>query len=60
MEKKNIMAQELFEAMVDGAIDDLRDSGLDKREIFNIIEGHFGLHYTETLCNIKPETSLEF
>lgn len=54
------MAQELFEAMVDGAIDDLRDSGLDKREIFNIIEGHFGLHYAKTLCSIKPETSLGF
>ncbi len=50
---KRIMAQELFEAMVDGAIDDLRESGLEHREIFRIVEEHFGRHYALTLCG-KP------
>lgn len=47
---KRIMAQEIFEAMVDGAIDDLRKSGLEAREIFRIVEENFGRHYALMLC----------
>ncbi|MEE9420451.1 MAG: hypothetical protein V3W43_13280 [Desulfatiglandaceae bacterium] len=50
MEKKNVMAQEIFDAMVDGAIEDLRKCGLDKKEIFNIIKEHLGLRYADKLC----------
>ena len=45
------MAQELFDATVDGAIEDLRKSGLDIEEIFHIIEQQFGLLYARKFCD---------
>jgi len=50
MDKKNVMAQEIFDAMVDEAIEDLRKSGLDKREMFTVIEEHMGRQYAEKFC----------
>ena len=51
MENKNVMAQEIFDAMVDEAIEDLRKSGLDIKEIFSIIKDHIGLRYANKFCN---------
>jgi hypothetical protein len=51
MENKNVMAQEVFDAMVDEAIEDLRKSGLNIKEIFSIIKDHFGLRYANEFCN---------
>ena len=45
------MAQEVFDAMVDAAIEDLRKSGLDMKEIFTIIRDLLGLRYANKFCN---------
>ena len=37
---KRVMAQEIFDAMVDGAIDDLRKCGLSSEEVYIIVENH--------------------
>jgi hypothetical protein len=50
MENKKVMAQEVFDAMVDAAIEDLRKSGLDMKEIFSIIKDYFGLRYADRFC----------
>ena len=47
---KRIMAQEIFDAMVDGAIEDLRKSGLSTKEVYSIVENHFGERYAEEFC----------
>ena len=51
MENENVMAQEVFDAMVDAAIEDLRKSGLDMKEIFSIIKDHLGLRYADKFCS---------
>ncbi|UCF83592.1 MAG: hypothetical protein JSV50_20900 [Desulfobacteraceae bacterium] len=45
MENQKEITKKLFDAMVHGAIEDLRKSGLDNEEIFLIIEEQFGLRY---------------
>jgi hypothetical protein len=44
---QQVIAEEVFEAMLDGAIDDLKLSGLSEDEMFSIVENNFGLKYAE-------------
>ena len=47
---KRVMAQEIFDAMVDGAIEDLKRAGLTAKEVYSIVENHFGQRYAEEFC----------
>ena len=38
---QQVIAEEVFEAMLDGAIDDLKLSGLSEDEMFSIVENNF-------------------
>ena len=49
---KRVMAQEIFDAMVDGAIDDLRKCGLSSEEVYCIVENHFGERYAQEFCTL--------
>ena len=51
---KRIMAQEIFDAMVDGAIEDLRKSGLPSSDVYRIVEDHFGERYAQAFCDMPP------
>lgn len=50
MENQKEITKNVFHAMVHGAIEDLRKSGLDNEEIFLIIEEQFGLRYARGFC----------
>jgi len=53
MSKQMVISEEVFEAMLDRAIQDLQKSGLDASEVFTIVEEHFGNGYARRFCN-KP------
>jgi len=53
MTKKPVMSEEIFAAMLDHAIQDLRDSGMDPGEIFAVVEECFGRAYARRFCR-KP------
>jgi len=53
MSKKPVMSEEVFAAMLDHAIQDLRDSSMDPGEIFAIVEECFGNAYARRFCR-KP------
>ncbi len=50
MSKKMEMAEEVFDAMLDLAIEDLKMSGLDAAEVFSIVEANFGIVYANRFC----------
>ncbi len=50
MKDKKEMSEELFAAMLDQAIEDLKLSGLDAGEIYSIVEENFGLAYARRFC----------
>jgi hypothetical protein len=50
MENQREITKNVFDAMVHGAIEDLRKSGLDDEEIFLIIEEQFGPRYAREFC----------
>lgn len=50
MREKREMAEEVFAAMLDQAIEDLKLSGLDPGEIYSIIEENFGMAYARRFC----------
>jgi hypothetical protein len=50
MAKKPVMSEEVFAAMLDQAIQDLRNSGMDTGEIFTIVEECFGSAYARRFC----------
>ena len=50
MSKKPVMAEEVFAAMLDQAIQDLRNSGMDTGEMFAIVEEYFGSAYACRFC----------
>ncbi|MBW1788920.1 MAG: hypothetical protein JRK53_20275 [Deltaproteobacteria bacterium] len=50
MQKTRIISQEIFDAMVDGAIEDLRKSGMGQTEVHSIIEDQFGPRYARMFC----------
>jgi hypothetical protein len=45
MKKRSEMPKEIFDALFDGAIEDLRRSGVDNEEILPIINEIFGVVY---------------
>lgn len=51
--EKKIIAQEVFDALVDDAIDDLRKAGLSPKDIFGIVENHFGEKYAQRFCEVQ-------
>ncbi len=51
MSKKRIISEEVFAAMLDQAIDDLKQSGLDAGEVFSIVEENFGTSYAQRFCS---------
>ncbi len=51
MSKQKVISEEVFEAMLDQAIEDLYDSGLDASEVFTVVEEHFGNGYARSFCN---------
>ena len=51
MSKKRIISEEVFDAMLDLAIEDLKQSGLDAGEVFSIVEENFGIHYARRFCS---------
>ena len=51
MSKKRVIAEEVFAAMLDQAIDDLKQSGLDAGEVFSIVEENFGVSYARRFCS---------
>jgi len=53
MSKQKVMSEEVFEAMLDQAIEDLDNSGLDANEVFTIVEEQFGDGYARRFCNIS-------
>lgn len=50
MSKKPVMSEEVFAAMLDHAIQDLRDSGMDPCEIFAVVNECFGSAYARRFC----------
>ena len=51
MSKKRVIAEEVFAAMLDEAIEDLKQSGLDAGEVFSIVEENFGVSYARRFCS---------
>ncbi len=51
MSKKRVISEEVFAAMLDQAIDDLKQSGLDASEVFSIVEENFGTCYAKRFCS---------
>ena len=51
MSKQKVMSKEIFEAMLDQAIKDLQNSGLNANEVFTIIEEQFGNGYAMRFCS---------
>ncbi|MBU0735176.1 MAG: hypothetical protein ABIE47_08355 [Pseudomonadota bacterium] len=50
MPKKREISEEVFAAMLDQAIEDLKRSGLDPGEVFSIVEENFGIAYARRFC----------
>jgi len=50
MSRETVMSEEVFSAMLDQAIQDLRDSGMDPAEIFAVVEECFGIAYAQRFC----------
>jgi len=50
VEKQAEIEEEVFDALVEGPVEDLRRSGLDRAEIFFIIEEQFGPRYVHKSC----------
>ena len=51
METRPEIPQEIFNEMLDEAVEDLCKSGLSKKEIIAIIESQFGLPYARRLLD---------
>ena len=51
MSKKRVIAEEVFDAMLDQAIEELKLSGLDAGEVFSIVEENFGVTYARRFCS---------
>ncbi len=51
MPEKRVISEEVFAAMLDQAIDDLKLSGLDAIEVFSIVEQNFGVAYARRFCS---------
>ena len=51
MSKKREMSEEVFAAMLDEAIEDLKRSGLDASEVFSIVKANFGMVYASRFCS---------
>ena len=51
MSKKKVISEEVFAAMLDQAIEDLKLSGLDAGEVFSIVEENFGVSYARSFCS---------
>jgi hypothetical protein len=51
MSKKRVISEEVFDAMLDLAIEDLKLSGLDAGEVFSIVEENFGISYAQRFCS---------
>lgn len=51
MSKKRVISEEVFAAMLDEAIEDLKQSGLDAGEVFSIVEENFGVSYAHRFCS---------
>ena len=51
MSKKRVISEEVFAAMLDEAIEDLKQSGLDAGEVFSIVEENFGVAYARRFCS---------
>jgi hypothetical protein len=51
MSKKRVIAEEVFDAMLDQAIEELKLSGLDAGEVFSIVEENFGVAYARRFCS---------
>jgi hypothetical protein len=51
MSKKKVISEEVFAAMLDQAIEDLKLSGLDAGEVFSIVEENFGVSYARRFCS---------
>jgi hypothetical protein len=51
MPKKREISEEVFAAMLDDAIEDLKRSGLDASEVFSIVEANFGMAYARRFCS---------
>jgi len=51
MSNKKVISEEVFAAMLDLAIDDLKQSGLDAGEVFSIVEENFGTSYATRFCS---------
>jgi hypothetical protein len=49
-EKVIVISQEVFDVMVDDAIDDLRKAGLSPEDIYIIVENHFGEAIAQQFC----------
>lgn len=49
------MAEEIFDAMLHGAIEDLNKSGLNRDAVFSIIKQNFGLRYAQKFCREKTD-----
>lgn len=50
MPEKREISEEVFAAMLDQAIEDLKLSGLDPGEIYSIVEENFGIAYARRFC----------
>jgi hypothetical protein len=50
MSEKREIAEEVFAAMLDQAIEDLKLSGLAAGEIYSIVEENFGVAYAHRFC----------
>jgi len=51
MSKKRVISEEVFAAMLDEAIEDLKQSGLDAGEVFSIVKENFGVSYARRFCS---------
>ncbi len=51
MSNKKVISEEVFAAMLDLAIDDLKQSGLEANEVFSIVEENFGTTYAQRFCS---------
>ncbi len=52
---EKIMAQEVFDAMVVGAVDDLKASGLTPDQIYAVVEAQLGSRYAKRFCTQSAE-----
>jgi hypothetical protein len=57
MSEKPVMSEEVFAAMLDRAIHDLRNSGMGTGEIFTIVEECFGNAYARRFCGNSPDNN---